>query len=428
MNGSIGAGASPNSRPSADWNNPRPIASDEVGCLQSHPATRPGSQRLVHCADTEAPPSCEQQLQARSLETPRLSSNNSRDRKTPLAHLGERGHDSRTSSLHYQSTGTIPQPLISCPQRHHEDQHVPRRIATTVTPFLLAVFCLTPCDARSPRAPDTSDAATAADTYLLRYKFTAGEVVRWKVTHKARTDTEIRGSSQTAESNSESTKVWTVKKVGENGEFTLVHSVSQVNMWQRVGDEPLIHYDSKSDEEVPRVYQQTAKTVGVPLSTVTISPPGAILAQSSTKPIDLGLGSIVIPFPEKPIKIGDGWNVPRVVTVSLPIDGVRTYKKIKVRQRYTLRSVKAGIATIAVRTEVITPVRDARIESQLIQKMIKGSMRFDLQKGRLRSKTIDWNEHVLGFQGANSNMKYRATFSEQLLSAKLAAAPQKQRR
>ena len=136
----------------------------------------------------------------------------------------------------------------------------------------------------------------------------------------------------------------------------------------------------------------------------------------------------MIPFPEKPIKIGDGWNVPRVVTVSLPIDGVRTYKKIKVRQRYTLRSVKAGIATIAVRTEVITPVRDARIESQLIQKMIKGSMRFDLQKGRLRSKTIDWDEHVLGFQGANSNMKYRATFSEQLLSAKLAAAPQKQRR
>lgn len=303
-----------------------------------------------------------------------------------------------------------------------------RRIATTATPFLLAAFCLTPCDARSPRAPDTSDTATTADAYLLRYKFTAGEVVRWRVTHKARTDTEIRGSSQTAESNSESTKVWTVKEVGENGEFTLVHSVSQVNMWQRVGDEPLIHYDSESDEEVPRVYQQTAKTVGVPLSTVTISPPGAIVAQSSTKPIDLGLGSIVIPFPEKPIKIGDGWNVPRVVTVSLPIDGVRTYKKIKVRQRYTLRSVKAGIATIAVRTEVITPVRDARIESQLIQKMIKGSMRFDLQKGRLRSKTIDWDEHVLGFQGANSNMKYRATFSEQLLSAKLAAAPQKQRR
>ncbi|MCH2398318.1 MAG: hypothetical protein MK364_04370 [Pirellulales bacterium] len=303
-----------------------------------------------------------------------------------------------------------------------------RRIATTATPFLLAAFCLTPCGARSPRAPDTSDTATTADAYLLRYKFTAGEVVRWRVTHKARTDTEIRGSSRTAESNSESTKVWTVKEVGDNGDFTLVHSVSQVNMWQRVGDEPLIHYDSESDEEVPRVYQQTAKTVGVPLSTVTISPPGAILAQSSTKPIDLGLGSIVIPFPEKPIKIGDGWNVPRVVTVSLPIDGVRTYKKIKVRQRYTLRSVKAGIATIAVRTEVITPVRDARIESQLIQKMIKGSMRFDLQKGRLRSKTIDWDEHVLGFQGANSNMKYRATFSEQLLSAKLAAAPQKQRR
>ncbi|MBB76673.1 MAG: hypothetical protein CMJ75_19375 [Planctomycetaceae bacterium] len=321
------------------------------------------------------------------------------------------------------------QPAITRPQ--YKDQHVLRRFATTATPLLLATFCLMLCGAKSSRAADTantSNTAAASDTYLLRYKFTAGEVVRWKVIHKARTDTEIRGSSQTAESNSESTKVWTVKEVAENGEFTLVHSVSRVNMWQRVGDAPLIHYDSESDEEVPRVYQQTAKTVGVPISTVTISAPGAILAQSSVKPIDLGLGSIVIPFPEKPIKIGDGWNVPRVVTVSLPIDGVRTYRKIKVRQRYTLRAVKAGVATIAVRTEVITPVRDARIESQLIQKMIKGSIRFDLEKGRLRSKTIDWDEHVLGFQGANSNMKYRATFSEQLLSAKLATAPQKRRR
>ena len=317
------------------------------------------------------------------------------------------------------------------PRPQHEDQHVPRRIATTATPILIAVFFLAPTAAKTPRAPDTakpSNSTTTPDAYLLRYKFTAGEVVRWKVTHKARTDTEIRGSSQTAESNSESTKVWTVKEVGKKGEFTLVHSVSQINMWQRVGDEAIIHYDSESKEEVPRVYQQAAKTVGIPLSTVTISPPGAILAQSSAKPIDLGLGSIVIPFPETPLKIGAGWNVPRVVTVSLPVDGVRTYQKIKVRQRYTLRSVQAGIATISVRTEVITPVRDARIESQLVQKMIKGSIRFDLQKGRLRSKTIDWDEHVLGFQGANSNMKYRATFSEQLLSPRLAATAQKPRR
>ena len=108
------------------------------------------------------------------------------------------------------------------------------------------------------------------------------------------------------------------------------------------------------------------------------------------------------------------------MSVSVPVDGVRTYQKIKVRQRYTLRSVKTDIATIAVRTEVLTPVRDPRIESQLVQKMIRGAIRFDVQKGCLRSKTIEWNEHVVGFQGADSNMRYQASFSEQLLPARLA--------
>ena len=337
--------------------------------------------------------------------------------KTPLARLAVRSDHSR----HRFASGT--RRTVPTATTHHKDQTVQRRIRTTAVAFLFTACCLPASDAQTPRAELTAGATTPSPTpgdYLLRYKFAVGETIRWKVIHKTRTNTEIRGTREVAESNSESTKVWTVKRVGAEGEFTLVHSVSRINMWQRVGEQPIIRYDSESDDEVPSIYQQAAKTVGIPLSTATISASGDVLAHSSAKPIDLGLGNLVIPFPQAPLKIGEGWSVPRVVTVSVPVDGVRTYQKIKVRQRYTLRSVKTDIATIAVRTEVLTPVRDPRIESQLVQKMIRGAIRFDVQKGCLRSKTIEWNEHVVGFQGADSNMRYQASFSEQLLPARLA--------
>jgi hypothetical protein len=66
-------------------------------------------------------------------------------------------------------------------------------------------------------------------------------------------------------------------------------------------------------------------------------------------------------------------------------------------------------------TQPLTPVNDPAIEAQLVQQLSKGTIKFDIDSGRLISKRLDWSEHVLGFRGAESSMRYDATWTEELV-------------
>lgn len=253
------------------------------------------------------------------------------------------------------------------------------------------------------------------EAYLLRYKLAANEEIRWKVVHLGTTETTIRGNTQTSKSRSASTKVWRVTGVDEHGNMTIVHSVAKVDMWQQLTDRPLVRYNSETDKKVPREYQQVAKTIGIPLTTVTISPKGDILdRESERKSPDLGVGAIVMLLPEKPVKIGATWYEPSELRTRLQ-DG--RVKRVKIRKLYSLEKVKTGVATIHVKTEVLTPVNDARIKAQLVQQLTAGTIKFDIESGRILSKQVDWDETVVGFNGADSLMKYLARFTEELLPA-----------
>ncbi len=73
------------------------------------------------------------------------------------------------------------------------------------------------------------------------------------------------------------------------------------------------------------------------------------------------------------------------------------------------------MATISVDTEVLTPVNDPKIQAQLVQQLTSGEIKFDVDAGRPLARRIDWDETVVGFNGADSMMKYLARFTEELL-------------
>ncbi len=62
------------------------------------------------------------------------------------------------------------------------------------------------------------------------------------------------------------------------------------------------------------------------------------------------------------------------------------------------------------------------MKSQLIQQLSRGEIKFDIDAGRVISKRLDWDENVIGFSGADSNMKYLARFTETLVQAQTARA------
>jgi hypothetical protein len=269
--------------------------------------------------------------------------------------------------------------------------------------------------AASPLQQQLREAAEKVvnDTYHLKYNLQAGDQLVYRVEHLATVDTTIQGNRQTSKSRSVSTKLWQVRQVDADGNMQFAHSIEDVDMWSQVNGREPIRYQSREDKEPPLEYEAISATLGKPLSVVTMDPSGKILERDDPgQQLELGFGGLVVPLPAEPVKVGATWSVPAVVRVR-QTDG--TPKVIKTRQQYELKGVEAGVATISVQTQVLTPVSDARIRSQLVQRMSQGEIRFDVDAGRILSKQMDWNESVVGFNGPKSNMEYVAQFTEKLM-------------
>ena len=249
--------------------------------------------------------------------------------------------------------------------------------------------------------------------YDLKYKFTAGEVVRWKAVQRVTVETKIEGVSETAKTYSSSIKRWRVISVDPEGKTTFLYTIDAVDMWQSVSGRAVIRYNSETDKEPPAVYRHVAGSVGIPLATVTINTNGQITKRENERPqMKPWIGELVLPMPGKPVKIGYQWAVPEEMTVRLP-DG--TGKRVKMRQLYKLEKVAGDLATISAQTQILTPIKNPKIKSQMIQRMKRGNIQFDMKKGRLVSKLMDLDETVFGFSGAESIMQYLARFTEETL-------------
>jgi hypothetical protein len=263
-----------------------------------------------------------------------------------------------------------------------------------------------------------ADAAPSAGTdgaerYHLQYKFSPGEVFRCKVTHLTTVETKIRGAAETVKTRSASTKAWKIQSVDQAGNVTFTYTVEDVSMWQQLTGRPEVRYDSVRDKEPPDEYRHVAETVGVPLGTITIRPSGEILRRENARPqFNPGIGELTIPLPPGPVQVGDTWSTEGELPIRLK-DG--PVKRIKTRHIYELKNVQTGVATIAARTEVLTPVDDPAVQSQLVQRVKRGAVRFDVDAGRVLQQQMDIDETVIGFSGADSMMKYLARLTEEMI-------------
>ena len=260
---------------------------------------------------------------------------------------------------------------------------------------------------------------------LLRYKFEPGQVLRWNVTQQGNVRTSVSGTTQTAETVSKSVKVWRVKEIDEDGGALFEHSVENVDMRQKLTGRPEVRYNSKTDTEVPVGFNDVADSVGKPLTIIRLDRRGKVRSRRQTKYNKSmpNQGQVTIPFPEEPIPVGHTWSFPYEVSVNLEAGGVR---KIKTRQRFTLKDVKNDIAVIHVSTQILTPIHDPAIEAQLAQREASGDVRFDVEAGRILSQQMDLDKRVIGFRGKASSLHYRTRFTEKFIGVKEVPSEEKQ--
>ncbi len=253
--------------------------------------------------------------------------------------------------------------------------------------------------------------ADASEKVLLQYKLKKGDIVRTRVTHMAKTHTKVDKEEQPSTSRTVSTKTWNVKEVADDGSMTFDHSVANVDASQQVGIQDEITYNSEKSKDVPLQFKEVDKKVDQVISTITIRPNGSVVTRTTEDAYArLNLGEIAIQFPEEPVSVGDKWETTREIFVRRDD---KTPMRITVREVFTLEKVNAGVAVIDVRNEPLKPIRSPEVEAQVMQQLNNGTIRFDIDAGRLLSKEITWDSTVIGFAGPESMLEYSATLQEE---------------
>ena len=262
--------------------------------------------------------------------------------------------------------------------------------------------------------------------YLLRYKFHPGDALRWTVLHRCRIRTSVSASTQTAETTTTSIKVWRVHDVQPDGTAVFDHLVETVDMRHRLSGRDEVHYNSRTDLCPPHGFEDVARAVGVPLAVVTLDAKGKVLKrqQNFVKAAVAGQGEITIQLPERAVAVGSSWSSQRNIEVPLPDGGMR---QIRAKQSYKLESVKTGVATISMSTQIVTPINEPAIEAQVLQYETPGSVRFDIDGGQILGCQSDVDRSVVGFRGDASSIRYVGRSTEEYLAPppKVAAAAAK---
>ena len=262
-------------------------------------------------------------------------------------------------------------------------------------------------------APTHATEEKSKEKHTLQYKFQMGEVLRYSVKHMTNQRTTIEGSSQEAESKSASIKAWKVTDVLPDGVMEFVHLVEEVRMSNRVPNRAVTMFDSRSDKTPPPGFEQVARAVGVPLSLIRIKPSGEIVHREEKHPQPPASDDlpITLRLPDDPVAVGEQWDF----TYNVMVDRKSGAKQqVRTRRVCTLKSVEGDVATIGVDYQVLTPV-SAFVESQLIERVTKGTVRFDMKRGRLLSQKFEADERVIGFHGDASSMHFVSRLEERLL-------------
>lgn len=253
----------------------------------------------------------------------------------------------------------------------------------------------------------------AGEAVRLRYRYQTGDRLVMDVTHRALTETTIAGTTQSTETATDSTKIWTVTAVDADGHATIEHSVDGVTMTSRTSDKGQVRWSSSGDEPPPPGYETVKQSLGVPLSRLTIDRVGRVLSRQDLRPSPpSNTGDLmVVPLPDGEVREGAEWTVPQEVVVEVP-NGPR--KAVRTRLRYHLASMRDGIATIQVDTTVLTPLDDPRLEARLLERIWDGTVEFDIDRGRVIRRTTGIDRRVIGFSGPESSVRYKANLEERL--------------
>lgn len=311
------------------------------------------------------------------------------------------------------------------------------RILKRCASLWLVVFVIVLAKERSAVAEETPSAAAEngpspsaqrpakpeTEKYDLRYKLERGDVLRYEVTDRASFNTTIEQSTMATQTKTVTVKAWKVIDVLPDGRIEFMNVLERVHMVSQLPDHDPVEYDSGRDKTAPPGFEDIAKTIGVPLVAITMTPHGKVERRDWKvhAPHAEENAPIAVRLPDELVAVGDTWDEPYDVKVTLENQAT---KLVQTRRHHKLANVSGGLATIEVTYQVLSPI-DSYVEYQLLQRLTEGEVRFDIDAGRVVSQQMDTDKRILGFAGPTSSTHYIMRMEEKLLKppSKVAEKP-----
>ena len=320
-----------------------------------------------------------------------------------------------------------------------------RAIFSFVACAILAttVFAEESQDAAKKTGNATSEGSTkqqedaAPSTFLLRYDFSQGQFVHYRVRHATTMHIVYGEFKQTTKHQSKSSKHYRVVSVGKDGNAIVEPMLDHVIMSaQSDDDEPIVFDSANGLDDCPQIFRHIMSTVGHPSTTMKFSSMGKLISLNSSKSgkksrricssgaTSPGINkpnaqeqvdphrNFLIPLPKEAIKVGHRWSETSNVCVTV---GKGLRKQIALRKGYELASVDDGIATIKTKISILAPLRDPSIRTQLIQKTPRGVVKFDIEKGQIISRATSLDNLVIGAIGPKSSLHTISQRTEEMV-------------
>lgn len=262
-------------------------------------------------------------------------------------------------------------------------------------------------------------------TYLLKYKFQPEQFLYFEVENTMKIVTQFNGASETVTNTSQAWKQLRVVSVDETGNALLEPMIERVKLSTQTDGQDAITYDSLEDATPPLQFRDIKGTVGTVIARVNVSAHGELnqvipvlqnnqALNDAAKKNDPQLNFLTV-LPKTAVRIGESWKDRFTTDVTVE----KSLKKDVIVQRtFTLVSVAGSIASIKLKTSVVTPINDPQMQVQLIQRTPTGVIEFDMAKGQIASMKTQIDETVFNAFGPKSSMSAVTKSVEKLLPSR----------
>ena len=254
--------------------------------------------------------------------------------------------------------------------------------------------------------------AIAEDAVALKYRFSAGQVLRYQGKQNTTIESTVSGTTQKFTSETNSLREWRVIGVDEKGNARLSMTIVRVHVEAKGPDGKKLSFDTEKDGE----QSPLAVVVGTPLVEVILSPTGQVVEIVESKSAAAGpfvahVRTLLFPMPPKDVAPGTRWQHDLTLPVPAPMG---KFDQVRVRQTFGLEKVANSVATINLESAPAEEIKDRALMGRIAQFLPSGRVELDLSRGVLRSLELTLDQKVSDFAGKDSVMQVTGSYSEVL--------------